>query len=164
MRFVLHALTKFNRYLAVSSRLAQIGLVAPGLNQNAHIAERQRYRDGLNAFSQSSARHGNATADIRPPPRRMLTGAEHFTGSLDASLGNLQISPAASIPLALGPYVPQPPMFGTRYTQDFEELGVLGKGGYGIVYKCRHRLDGIIYAVKKVPVSESRRQQIRIRG
>lgn len=55
-------------------------------------------------------------------------------------------------------------MFGTRYRQDFEELGILGKGGYGIVYSCRHKLDGVIYAVKKVPVSESRRQQIMIRG
>jgi translation initiation factor 2-alpha kinase 3 len=70
----------------------------------------------------------------------------------------------ASLPLSLGPYVAQPPIFGSRYTQDFEELGILGKGGYGIVYQCRHKLDGVIYAVKKVPVSESRRQQILIRG
>lgn len=55
-------------------------------------------------------------------------------------------------------------MFGTRYRQDFEELGVLGKGGYGIVYACKHKLDGVTYAVKKVPISESRRQQIMIRG
>lgn len=145
--------------------MAQIGIVATGLNQDAHSADRQRYRDGLDAFSQSSARHGNATADIRPPPRRMLTGAEHFTGSLDTTFADLQISPAASsIPLSLGPYMPQPPMIGTRYMQDFEELGVLGKGGYGIVYSCRHKLDGVIYAVKKVPISESRRQQIMIRG
>ena len=69
-----------------------------------------------------------------------------------------------TFPMSLGPYVAQPPLFGSRYTQDFEELGILGKGGYGIVYQCRHKLDGVIYAVKKVPVSESRRQQILIRG
>lgn len=94
----------------------------------------------------------------------MLTSAEHVPGLLDSKFENLQLTMPNSIPVSLGPYIPQASMFGTRYRQDFEELGILGKGGYGIVYSCRHKLDGVIYAVKKVPVSESRRQQIMIRG
>lgn len=87
---------------------------------------------------------------------------DYFTDAVD--FDKLQISPVASLPLSLGPYAAQAPLFGSRYSQDFEELGILGKGGYGIVYQCRHKLDGVVYAVKKVPVSESRRQQILIRG
>lgn len=94
----------------------------------------------------------------------MITGVEGPTPADLTNFQNLQISPTASLPLSLGPYVAQPPIFGTRFTQDFEELGVLGKGGYGIVYQCRHKLDGVVYAVKKVPVSESRQQQILLRG
>ena len=93
----------------------------------------------------------------------MLTGVQS-SSSEPVNFDNLRIGPTPSLPLTLGPYVAQPPLFGTRYTQDFEELGILGKGGYGIVFQCRHKLDGVIYAVKKVPVSERRRQQILIRG
>lgn len=38
----------------------------------------------------------------------------------------------------------------SRYLSEFEELGRLGKGGYGAVYKARNHLDGRDYAVKKI--------------
>ena len=38
----------------------------------------------------------------------------------------------------------------SRYTTDFTEIGRLGKGGFGEVVKARNKLDGGIYAVKKI--------------
>ena len=38
----------------------------------------------------------------------------------------------------------------SRYETDFIEMGVLGRGGGGEVVKARNRLDGRIYAIKKV--------------
>ncbi|XP_076449819.1 eukaryotic translation initiation factor 2-alpha kinase 1-like [Babylonia areolata] len=38
----------------------------------------------------------------------------------------------------------------SRYHHDFQELGRLGKGGYGSVYKAQNHLDGRVYAVKKI--------------
>ncbi|GKY90546.1 hypothetical protein MPSEU_000028300 [Mayamaea pseudoterrestris] len=38
----------------------------------------------------------------------------------------------------------------SRYKSDFVEMGVLGRGGGGEVVKVRNRLDGRIYAVKKI--------------
>lgn len=41
----------------------------------------------------------------------------------------------------------------SRYLSEFRELGPLGKGGFGTVYKCENVLDGRQYAIKKVRIS-----------
>ncbi|KAI8367595.1 kinase-like domain-containing protein [Radiomyces spectabilis] len=38
----------------------------------------------------------------------------------------------------------------SRYDNDFIELGLLGKGGFASAWRCRNKLDGIEYAIKKV--------------
>ncbi|KAI5950161.1 GCN2 [Candida jiufengensis] len=38
----------------------------------------------------------------------------------------------------------------SRYERDFEEIGRLGKGGFGDVVKARNRMEGTYYAVKKI--------------
>ncbi|RDB27411.1 eIF-2-alpha kinase GCN2 [Hypsizygus marmoreus] len=45
---------------------------------------------------------------------------------------------------------PPAPRYSSRWKTDFEELELLGKGAFGSVVKARNRLDGRIYAVKKV--------------
>ncbi|RCK65291.1 eIF-2-alpha kinase GCN2 [Candida viswanathii] len=37
-----------------------------------------------------------------------------------------------------------------RYARDFEEVGKLGRGGFGEVVKARNRMEGTFYAVKKI--------------
>ncbi|XP_027207500.2 wee1-like protein kinase 2 [Penaeus vannamei] len=37
----------------------------------------------------------------------------------------------------------------SRYNHEFLELSLIGQGEFGSVYKCRHRLDGCVYAIKK---------------
>lgn len=38
----------------------------------------------------------------------------------------------------------------SRYTNEWDEVGRLGKGGYGEVVKSRNKMDGRVYAIKKI--------------
>lgn len=35
-----------------------------------------------------------------------------------------------------------------------------GRGGYGQIYRCKHKLDGKIYAVKEIPFNEEEREEV----
>ncbi|OIR57272.1 MAG: PEK/GCN2 protein kinase [Amphiamblys sp. WSBS2006] len=48
----------------------------------------------------------------------------------------------------------------SRLTTDNEVLGVLGRGGFGKVFKARNKLDGMVYAIKQVPLHTKRNKQI----
>lgn len=43
----------------------------------------------------------------------------------------------------------------SRYHREFEQLYFVAGGGFGKVYKARHRLDGVEYAIKKVVIRAS---------
>ncbi|KAF1930998.1 kinase-like protein [Didymella exigua CBS 183.55] len=43
-----------------------------------------------------------------------------------------------------------------RYARDFSELEMVGKGGYGKVFKVKHKLDGHFYAVKRIIVPQAK--------
>nr|XP_039269326.1 probable serine/threonine-protein kinase ifkA [Styela clava] len=43
----------------------------------------------------------------------------------------------------------------SRYGQEFDELGKLGSGGYGSVYRARSKIDGQEYAIKKIVLRDS---------
>jgi translation initiation factor 2-alpha kinase 3 len=51
-----------------------------------------------------------------------------------------------------------------RYNEEFLELGTVGKGGYGKVYKAKHKLDGSLYAVKRIPVSSTKMAKVQEHG
>lgn len=51
-----------------------------------------------------------------------------------------------------------------RYVREFSELAIVGKGGYGKVFKAKHKLDGSLYAVKRIPVSPAKLAKIQEHG
>lgn len=42
---------------------------------------------------------------------------------------------------------------GSRFHEDFEQIRVIGRGGFGAVIHARHRVDGGEYAVKRIPLT-----------
>jgi serine/threonine protein kinase len=49
--------------------------------------------------------------------------------------------------------VPGYPNSRGRYKNDYEELEMIGEGGFGRVYRCRNNVDSNIYAIKKMVIN-----------
>ncbi|KHN76118.1 Eukaryotic translation initiation factor 2-alpha kinase 1 [Toxocara canis] len=67
---------------------------------------------------------------------------------------NFSISPNIDNPLVLSLRESTATLFfPSRYRSDFEEIQLIGKGGFGTVFLVRSRIDNCKYAVKKIPFS-----------
>lgn len=99
------------RYQLLCAQLAPMNLVSQGLEQDRHGATRQRIREGLDRLLQSGA----PQPTFPGPLRRLLTDSN--TQNV-ASLNGLA---ALHEPVT------------SRYLKDYDELGLLGRGGYGEV-------------------------------
>lgn len=175
------------KYQRLCARLASYDLISTGLEGDQHSITRQRYRDGLDVLGQQKS-NGAAL----PPLRRLLTesdanGIEQAyqdndlmptnrptvpmplhrllpAAQPDGEYHSMQLSHAFSSTLTQYSLTPPGTNVRSRYHQEFEELNMLGRGGYGIVYHARNRLDNQEYAIKKVPLSTSRLQRIQDHG
>ncbi|KAJ5178412.1 uncharacterized protein N7500_001111 [Penicillium coprophilum] len=52
----------------------------------------------------------------------------------------------------------------SRYAVEFQELKILGRGSFGEVYHVTNHIDGQDYAVKKIPLSQRRLEQLQFGG
>ena len=43
--------------------------------------------------------------------------------------------------------------FESRYLSDYEPLDCLGRGGYGVVFEARNKIDDCNYAIKRIALS-----------
>ncbi|KAJ4315886.1 hypothetical protein N0V94_005714 [Neodidymelliopsis sp. IMI 364377] len=89
--------------------------------------------------------NGNAVRSPQPPP----SGFDSLSGL------------PATAELFLRGY---PDLQPDRYVREFAELEIVGKGGYGKVYKVKHRLDGSFYAVKRIAVSPAKLAKVQQHG
>ncbi|KAJ5295651.1 hypothetical protein PENANT_c001G05916 [Penicillium antarcticum] len=72
-------------------------------------------------------------------------------------------SSPVGVPLFNSPNVP-PYNHLSRYSVEFSELKVLGRGSFGEVYHVTNHIDGQDYAVKKIPLSQKRLDQLQYGG
>lgn len=83
--------------------------------------------------------------------------AQHFGNLLTADMVNMALTPTVSMP-APSPYqdvvlsLRTPPQLG-RYHSEFQQVRLLGQGGYGRVFHVINAIDQQHYAIKRVPLS-----------
>lgn len=77
---------------------------------------------------------------------------DHAINSVVVAKPTDLVSPTRS---SVAPYV-------SRYQTDFETIQCLGKGGFGVVFEVRNRLDDCHYAVKRIqlPNNEEAREKV----
>lgn len=114
---------------------------------------------------------GTRRTKSRPVSQRLLTGASIDTASMpsiEERLGNMQLhnkpyviagSPPTAV-LTTAPALDHPIFQPSRYRSDFAELGYIGKGGYGKVFRVVNHLDGQQYAIKKIALSSKRLRKL----
>ncbi|GJN93481.1 hypothetical protein Rhopal_006538-T1 [Rhodotorula paludigena] len=117
----------------------------------------------LAEHSGSSTSHGPLVLSTTPP--NPLSGW-HQLGNAQKALTPL-VSPPPTTQLSRSVEGPsgffwQPRNSGSRYRSEFEELEFLGRGGGGQVVKARNRLDGHLYAVKKIRLPSDKASEAKI--
>ncbi|KZZ96280.1 eukaryotic translation initiation factor 2-alpha kinase [Ascosphaera apis ARSEF 7405] len=92
-----------------------------------------------------------AEAEEQPPPQGIIEMMASGTSESGMDMGALynQVYGTSSA---------------SRYATEFEEEAMLGKGSYGAVYRARHHVDGQVYAVKKIPLSERKLRSLQEKG
>ncbi|KAK2068260.1 hypothetical protein P8C59_002909 [Phyllachora maydis] len=136
-------------FAQASQMLTSTGLLSARSVSDAARSTRQQYLSGLENIAVG-----------RSPPAAAAAAAGSVPGSAMRDLGaqapqlslvhDPPLDPLLSLPRALpsaGPAVR------SYYQGLFREIALLGKGGFGRVYQCYHRLDRAMYAVKKIPLS-----------
>ncbi|XP_046385466.1 eukaryotic translation initiation factor 2-alpha kinase-like [Ischnura elegans] len=56
----------------------------------------------------------------------------------------------------------RPPEFISRYLTDFEPMHRLGKGGFGVVFEARNKIDDCSYAIKRIPLPNRQNSRDRV--
>ncbi|KAF2276179.1 kinase-like protein [Westerdykella ornata] len=140
-------------YQALSRQLA--GQNEDNYTSDSMRSQRAAIQDVLGTATRShiaslTARNGGST-------RALARGS--------SSLGMTAMNPFANFPSTVDRHLNSLPGLHTdRYVREFLELQVVGKGGYGTVFKVKHKLDNSFYAVKRIMVSPERLRRIRENG
>ncbi|KAK4449738.1 kinase-like domain-containing protein [Podospora aff. communis PSN243] len=137
----------------------------PGSNYTRHSPEVQPLARQLftqaSTMLESAGILNNVTSSsddaLRDTRAQYLAGLDQLGAGLDqasandllASMTQLNLQPPPTT-TTLATYIPKPR---SHYQSSFREVCLLGRGGFGRVFKCHNLLDQKTYAVKKIPLS-----------
>lgn len=138
-------------FKVICLKLQKFSLIAPVAYLDEYSSIRMQYKTSLYDLLQSSlnihpdpAIEGNNAsslimANFSPDPKKQLSYLLRRNSILEL------------------PTIPTEDVFDidlSRYSTEFTEIEMLGKGAYGQVFKAQHKLDNHIYAVKRILIED----------
>ncbi|KAL4939959.1 hypothetical protein BDV06DRAFT_28396 [Aspergillus oleicola] len=102
----------------------------------------------LDLRGRPGAEHVSALEEFQLDPRRIPRPLIPLTGSSPTSFPLFDMNPAPSSQTM------------SRYAAEFTEIRTVGRGSFGEVYHVKNHIDGQDYAVKKIPLSQRRLEQM----
>jgi len=160
------------RYRSFCGFLRSNDMISAGPERAEHNEVRHAIRQGLDYLSHKSSELDRPGIRSNPGSSTALKLYNSFPSPRSTSPAMpkgfrqmfQQMNLRSSSPEIMHLLLEHPLFDSTRYGKFFQELGILGKGGYGKVYRVRNTLDRSEYAVKKVVLNTSRVERIRERG
>jgi len=136
---------------------------------------RKQVQEGLSSFAQQQLNRIVPTKNGQHP-QILSRGASRASSPLHSPFQSSQKAPVTgwkvpSTPTKTAfPNIPVPPetplmshpgFHFDKYRNDFDQLNSIGKGGYGKVFKVKHKLDQSLYAVKRIELKQKRLEKLR---
>lgn len=156
-----------SKYLRQVNSLSALGVVKRGIDSQHYSPLRQNYIAGLDLISQQNGPQSRpklqkaASQMDMALPETMRKFVAPSMDPIDRHLGMMTIADGRPTTFDM----PNHPLLDdTKYAREFDEFSMLGKGGYGVVFHVKHKLDGGSYAVKKIPMSPHRIKRIQQNG
>ncbi|KAK7910932.1 PEK protein kinase [Apiospora marii] len=124
------------------------------------------YNEAIRRLSSNQLLSSPAAADSSRDTRaQYMAGLDSLTGAaqtmptgLISQFRDLTVQPFQGLSILPNPsnalQLPHQPSRRSHYSSSFQELSLLGKGGFGKVYRCYSPLDQSTYAVKKIALSD----------
>lgn len=158
-------------YLTMTRELQNMGMLHTGPEVDSLRSQREQYRQGLDLLSSGLVPNRRVSSSTDPASSALTLPRDvKELLSLGPAPTNMLLATSAMRAMSLADF-PNKSMLTrhtmldmSRYHRDFVEMAQIGKGGYGEVFRVEHRLDGVQYAVKKIPVGESRMRRIQEKG
>ncbi|XP_013417332.1 eukaryotic translation initiation factor 2-alpha kinase 1-like [Lingula anatina] len=122
-------------FKVLCSYLASLKVMSPLVYLDELSMIRSQYRKQLPNLLRAARRHVNS--EFGPP--KALPSSKMFP----------TVNPQESL-IRNASFDDLMHMHTSRYTEEFVEQEKLGRGGFGSVYRVKHKLDGCEYAVKKI--------------
>ena len=156
-----------SKYQQSVQNLEDLNVVKPGIDSQYYSLIRQGYRDAVDVLADQSAAaarpkiHKAASQYQLPQNLRDFQDTSSLKpGDVQSRFGTMTIGGKREN----GHSIPSHKVLETKYVREFDEFSMLGKGGYGVVYHVKNKLDGGTYAIKKVPMSDRRIRKIQENG
>ncbi|KAF2196162.1 kinase-like protein [Delitschia confertaspora ATCC 74209] len=121
---------------------------------------RQAVTEGINTFTRSQTNRLTSSVDGASRPLVLSRASSAINPPQQPGASSLSALFAGATASLQSPLHGHPGLHTDLYRRDFLELSTIGKGGYGKVYKVKHKLDNSLYAVKRVTVSQYRFRKI----